>query len=153
MLDKYVSYNEQDSERFAKALADACMGGLVIYLDGDLGAGKTFFSRHFIQHLGFEGRVKSPTYTIVEPYVVNDLRIFHFDLYRLADPEELEYIGIRDYFASDTLCLVEWADKGNGFLPPADVIIHIDILDNGRVMNASAKTSLGQEFLSGVVIP
>ena len=152
MLDKYFSYNEQDSERFAKALADACMGGLVIYLDGDLGAGKTFFSRHFIQHLGFEGRVKSPTYTIVEPYVVNDLRIFHFDLYRLADPEELEYIGIRDYFASDTLCLVEWADKGNGFLPPADVIIHIDILDNGRVINASAPTPVGKAFLSEVVI-
>lgn len=136
-----------------RRIAAAAEGGLVVYLSGDLGMGKTTLARGIVQGLGHQGAVKSPTYTLVEPYSLclpgtgAALKLYHFDLYRLGAAEELEFIGIRDYFSDEALCLVEWPERGEGVLPPADIKITIGLEGKGRRLQLVADSPLGQGVL------
>lgn len=121
--------------------------GLCILLRGDLGAGKTTFTRGFIQGGGVEGVVKSPTYTLVEPYQVDGRSVYHFDLYRLSDPEELEFTGARDYFNDSSVCLVEWPEKAAGMLPEADLDIVLGVSGNKRKVTIHAGSEAAREMM------
>ncbi len=122
--------------------------GIVVYLYGDLGAGKTTLTRGFVQGMGHNGHVKSPTYTLVEPYELNEWQVYHFDLYRLSDPEELEYMGIRDYFADNCCCFIEWPEKGHGMIKAPDLQINLAYSDEQRILSVQAKTALGTQVLT-----
>lgn len=128
----YTPQNEAEMEAVGAELARNFSHLNLITLHGDLGAGKTTLVRGFLRELGHKGRVKSPTYALVEEYLLNNQAVYHFDLYRLADPEELEFIGIRDYLAQDNLCLVEWPEKADGILPIADLEVRISYQHIGR---------------------
>lgn len=135
---------------FAQLIQDnkSSLNGFVVYLRGDLGTGKTTFTRFLLQALGHKGAVKSPTYTLVEPYEHLNPAAYHFDLYRLSDPEELEYMGIRDYFDGNHLCLLEWADKGLGFISAADLEICLAyVSDQSRSICFKALSQKGIELL------
>jgi len=120
---------------------------LVIYLTGHLGAGKTTLSRGLIQGLGHTGSVKSPTYTLVEPYGLSSGNVYHFDLYRLKDAQELEFLGVEEYFRSGCLCLVEWPERGEGWIPAADLEISLGREAEGRRLDLKARSVKGESLL------
>jgi tRNA threonylcarbamoyladenosine biosynthesis protein TsaE len=132
-------------------LARACGGHGLIFLSGDLGAGKTTLSRGLIRALGHSGAVKSPTYTLVEPYELAAGRVMHYDLYRLGDPEELEYLGLRDHLDGETLTLIEWPERGGTLLPAPDLKLLLRVLPAGREISWQALTSHGERMASALV--
>ncbi len=149
---------EADTQAFAAALAGRLQrsdggGNVLIELHGDLGSGKTTFVRHLLKALGVAGRVKSPTYAVVEPYTVDDapggaLHIWHFDFYRFNDPDEWEEAGFRDIFASPGLKLVEWPEKAGEHLPPADLDIALALQDgDSRSVTLTARSDAGKALL------
>lgn len=131
----------------ATAIAQA-NAPLLILLNGDLGAGKTTISRGILQGLGYCGAVKSPTYTLVEPYDLEIGKVFHFDLYRLIDPEELEHIGFSDYLSQANLCIIEWPENGGSYIPQADIKIDISQYESGRKLTLTSNTDVGVQCLN-----
>ena len=139
---QFIAKDEQQQLALGQALAKVIKKGTVIYLTGDFGAGKTTLTRGFLQGLGHSGTVKSPTYTLVEPYEFADLTLYHFDLYRLQDPEELELLGIRDYFNAQSIVIIEWPSRGEPLLPQADLVIDIQLHpQQGRILSLTAHNS------------
>jgi len=136
--------DEAATVEFGKTLARATNGKGLITLSGNLGTGKTTMSRGIIQALGHEGPVKSPTYTLVESYETGEIRAFHFDLYRLEDPEELEFIGLWDYLDQNALILVEWPEKAFGVLPSPDLALTLESRDGGRQIICTPGNARGE---------
>ena len=177
-LDNHLQIiNEEAMTELGASLAKWVKLGTIIYLDGDLGAGKTTLVRGFLRAFGHQGAVKSPTFTIVEPYSLDNnkfynynrlefnlklkddnklitdvIKIYHFDLYRLEDPEELEYMGIRDYLDGQAIALIEWPEKGCGVLPEADVIIKIIHQNQGRKINLLPQSENGAFIVSKLMM-
>jgi tRNA threonylcarbamoyladenosine biosynthesis protein TsaE len=122
----------------------------IVYLEGDLGAGKTTLVRGFLRGLGYRGNVKSPTFTILEPYELGDRAVYHLDLYRLADPGELEYLGLRDLLAQDATLLIEWPEHGRGMLPDADITVNIGYRNEGRSLDIRSCSTKGERLLGSL---
>lgn len=139
--------DEQATVEFAAELAALLpASAFCIHLLGDLGAGKTTFVRGLLHALGHTGNVKSPTYTLVEHYTIAGRPVYHFDLYRLADPEELLYLGIEDYFSANSLTLIEWPERGAGVLPEADLRIALHYQPPGRQISLTAYSKTASEI-------
>jgi tRNA threonylcarbamoyladenosine biosynthesis protein TsaE len=157
IVKRIVWKTEADTQAFAQAMADRLLAGaagchLLIQLHGDLGAGKTTFVRHLLKALGVQGRVKSPTYAVVEPYSVTAggtaLDIWHFDFFRFNDPAEWEEAGFRDIFASPGLKLVEWPEKAGDHLPPADLDLALELQDDAvRAVELTAHSAAALALL------
>lgn len=130
------------------AIAQALHAPALVFLEGDLGAGKTTLSRGLLQGLGHTGSVKSPTYTIVEPYQLPKFPVYHFDLYRLADPEELEYLGLRDYLEQEAVVLMEWPERGGAWLPAPDLRIQLCPEEDGRRATLTAHSAAALSVLA-----
>ncbi|MFV8833490.1 tRNA (adenosine(37)-N6)-threonylcarbamoyltransferase complex ATPase subunit type 1 TsaE [Aquisalimonas sp.] len=141
--------DETATARFGARLWHAWEGEqqCVILLEGDLGAGKTTLVRGLLRGAGVQGSVRSPTYTLIEPYALGAWRVLHLDLYRLGDPGELEFLGLRDELGPATLVLVEWPQRGRGALPDEDLIVHLDHAGEGRSVGVSARSPQGGTML------
>ena len=140
--------NETETTDIGAKVSSCLQGGEVIYLKGELGTGKTTFVRGMLNGLGFTGNVKSPTYTIVEPYSIDSHAVYHFDLYRLNDPAELESLGIRDYCDGQSICFFEWPEKGENLTPNADINLLLTYTKEGRNVELTAVTEIGKSILA-----
>lgn len=125
--------DEHETEALGKQFAKSVHFPFIIFLEGDLGAGKTTWVRGFLKGMGYSGNVKSPTYTLVEIYPFVQGTVYHFDLYRIMHPEELEFIGISEYFEEKSIALIEWPQQGIGLLPKADLRVELKPSEKGRV--------------------
>jgi len=133
------------------ALAKLMGAGMTLYLSGELGAGKTTLARGLINGLGYQGRVKSPTYSLVELYVVSGLNLYHFDLYRFTEAEELRDAGLGEYFNDASLCIVEWPERARELLPEPDLAITLEIDDaGGRTAVLQSATESGQRCITAL---
>lgn len=139
--------DETETLAFGTRLSTVLTPGRVVFLEGVLGAGKTTCVRGFLRGLDFQGPVKSPTYTLVEEYDFDWGLVYHFDLYRMNDPLELEYIGLREYFTDNAIVFVEWAERGQGVLPVADIEIVFKMEAEGRTAILHANTTQGEQLL------
>ncbi len=145
MNETYLA-DEAATEHFGAALAGILDTAGLLTFSGQLGAGKTTLIRGLMHALGHEGAVKSPTYTLVEPYDLAGRQVMHFDLYRLSDPEELEFLGFRDYLDGATLCLIEWPERGEHFLPKPDLSLQLTVKPPGRQIRWQAHSDKGEKF-------
>lgn len=141
---------EQQQVAFGARLSAAVGDKALVFLQGDLGAGKTTLVRGFMQARGHQGNVKSPTYTLIEPYELPGGPCYHLDLYRLGDGEELEYLGLREMLAERAVLLVEWPQRGAGWLPEPDILLDISHVPGGRKVRVSAQTQTGEQMLTGI---
>jgi tRNA threonylcarbamoyladenosine biosynthesis protein TsaE len=138
---QFFCARQSDTEQLAQSLASSCPQGMVVYLHGGLGAGKSTFARAFIHTLGFKGSIKSPTYSLLEAYRLDDgFEAVHMDLYRLADPEEVDYLALDEYEKNALAILIEWPEKGAGHSPPADIAIHFTTQAEGRLLKIAPFT-------------
>jgi len=138
---------EGDTLALGGELAPGVTAGMVIYLSGDLGAGKTTLARGLLRGLGYAGRVKSPTFTLVEVYKFSKLYLYHFDFYRINDPAEFREAGLREYFDAGAICLVEWPERAEG-VPAADLRIVLEVRDTGRSVEIYAESEAGRTCLA-----
>ncbi|TNF34709.1 MAG: tRNA (adenosine(37)-N6)-threonylcarbamoyltransferase complex ATPase subunit type 1 TsaE [Gammaproteobacteria bacterium] len=146
MTERGLRVDEAGLEAMAGALARVLEPGTVLFLQGDLGAGKTTFVRALLRALGWQQAVKSPTYTIVESYPLAQFTLHHFDCYRLADPQELQLLGIRDYFDGDSVVAVEWPDKGAGYLSTPDLVVALEGSGASRQLQWQACSKRGERL-------
>ena len=146
----YEFDDEVATRRFGQSLASVFTDGLLITLRGDLGTGKTTMARGILEGLGYKGKVKSPTYTVVEPYELPVGMIYHFDLYRIVDPEELEFLGFRDYLNDGYLSLVEWPERGDWFVHSADLCISIESIAFGRRVSLQPNSQGGESVFKSL---
>jgi len=144
--------DEAATQALGARLARVLEPGLSVWLCGDLGAGKTTLARGLVRELGYGGRVKSPTYTLVELYPFSSFNLYHFDLYRFVDQDEWAEAGFREYFNDTSLCLVEWPEKGGALLPRPDIQVRLDILDTGRIAHVQGLTEAGKQCVTRLSI-
>lgn len=142
--------NEEASERFGHLLADLLNPPLVITFSGDLGSGKTTIIRAMLRSLGVDSAIKSPTFSLIESYECPNMTVHHFDLYRIADPFELEYLGFRDYFSSQTICCIEWPENAANQLSQVDLCFKLSNKGGGRNLQCVALSAAGQLILTGL---
>lgn len=149
MIERYID-SEAAMHNLGAQLAQLQPRECMIYLEGDLGVGKTTFVRGLLRAIGIKGPIKSPTYTIIEPYIYADWSIYHIDLYRIADPNELLELGVRDWLEGGATCLVEWPALGGQVLPPADIVMQFDYDGEARKVRFEAQSLRGQRIISAL---
>ncbi len=146
-----MARGEAEQEKVGERLARGLGTGLVLYLHGEIGTGKTTLTRGLLRGLGVTAPVKSPTYTLVEPYEAPAGPVYHFDLYRLSDPEELQFFGAEEYFSPEAICILEWAEKSGSALPPPDLTIQTEYLDaDSRTIRLWSHSQGGREVLEAM---